>query len=110
LEGKGLAVPERRPAVEAETGNANNGELHRQHIALLAARKVTGRMVNSGYFTIRKGGGVKARRVLRVLVEPEADRVFWLHVRVLLMFKLFAIRPTLLNHIAGAARFRDPKL
>src|SRR5947209_1991672 len=42
LEGKGLAVPERRAAVETETGNAQNGELHRQHIAFLAARIVTG--------------------------------------------------------------------
>src|SRR5439155_21870075 len=84
LEGKGLAVLERRAAVETETGNAQNGELHRQHIALLAARVVTGRLVNSGHFTIRKGGGVEARRLMRVLVEPEADRVLWLHVRVLL--------------------------
>jgi hypothetical protein len=30
--------------------------------------------VNSGHFTIRKGGG-EARRLKRVLVEPEADRV-----------------------------------
>jgi hypothetical protein len=37
LEGKGLAVPELPAAVETETGTAQNGELHRQHIALLAA-------------------------------------------------------------------------
>src|SRR5918992_1260676 len=47
LEGKGLAVPELRAAVETETGNAQNGELHRQHIAFLAARVVGGRLVNS---------------------------------------------------------------
>ena len=35
LEGKGLGVPERRSAVETETRNARDGELHRQHIALL---------------------------------------------------------------------------
>ena len=40
-------------------------------------------LVNSGYFTIRKGDGVEARRLMRVFVEPEADRVFWFHVRVL---------------------------
>ena len=40
--------------------------------------------MNSGYFTIRKGHGVEARRLMRVLGEPEADRVLWLHVRVLL--------------------------
>jgi hypothetical protein len=31
--------------------------------------------VNSGYFTIRKGDGVEARCLMRVLAEPEADRV-----------------------------------
>jgi hypothetical protein len=67
LEGKGLAVLERRAAVEAETGNAQNGELHRQFIARLAAGVVTGRLVNSRYFTIRKDGGVEARRLMRIL-------------------------------------------
>src|ERR1700704_4658392 len=35
LERKGLAVLELRAAVETDTGNAENGELHRQDIALL---------------------------------------------------------------------------
>src|SRR5215471_16574973 len=87
LEGEGLAVPERRAAVETETGNAKNGELYRQHIALLAARIVTGRIVNSGYFAIREGGGVEPRRLKRVLIEPEADRVLWLHVSILLVLR-----------------------
>src|SRR5207247_2004056 len=85
LEGEGLAVPELRAAVETETGNAQNGELHRQDIALLAARVVTGGLVHSNHFTIRKGGGVEARRLMRVLVEPEADRVLGLHTCVLLV-------------------------
>src|SRR5947207_5065685 len=85
LEGKGLSVLECRSAVETETGNAHDGELHRQHIALLAARIVTGSLVNSGYITIRKGDGVEARSLMRVFVEPEADRVLGLHVRVLLV-------------------------
>src|SRR3954453_115463 len=42
LEGKRLRVLERRSAVEAETRDAHYGELHRQYIALLSARKVTG--------------------------------------------------------------------
>src|SRR3982074_1998693 len=84
LEGKGLSVPERGGAFETETGNAQDGELHRQHIALLAARIVTGSLVNCGYFTIREGDGVEASRLMRVLVEPEADSVLWLRVRVLL--------------------------
>src|SRR5262249_44868051 len=45
-----------------------------------AARIVTGRIVDSRYLAIRKGGGVEGRRLKRVLVEPEADRVLWLHV------------------------------
>ena len=69
-----------------ETGNAHHGELHRQHIALLAARIVTGSLVHRGYFAIRKGCGVEARRLMRVFVVPKADRVLWLHVRVLLFF------------------------
>src|SRR5882762_9333965 len=85
LKGKSLGVPERQAAVETETGNAQDGELHSQHIALLAARIVTGSLVNSGYFTVRKGGGVEARRLMRVLFETEANRVLWLHVRVLLV-------------------------
>src|SRR6266568_5023106 len=85
LEGKGLGVPERRAAVETETRNAQHGELDRQHIALLAARIVAGSLVNSGYFAIRKGGGVEARRLMRVFVKPETDRVLWLHVRMFLM-------------------------
>src|SRR5207302_10472278 len=84
LERKGLAVPERRTAVETETGNADNGELHGQRIALLTARIVTGRLMDSRHFTIRKGGGVEARRLNRVLVEPETNRVLRRHVRVLL--------------------------
>jgi hypothetical protein len=32
-----------------------------------------------------KGDGVEARRLMRVFVEPEANRVLWLHVRVLLV-------------------------
>src|SRR6516164_9121799 len=43
LEGKCLTVAEHRAAVETETGNAKNGELHRQHITLLATRIITGR-------------------------------------------------------------------
>jgi hypothetical protein len=72
LEGKGLTALELRATVETETGNAQNLELHRQHIARLAAREVTGRFVNSGHFTIRKGRRVEADRILCILVEPSS--------------------------------------
>ena len=39
LERERLAVLERRPAVEAEAGDAQHGELDRQHVALLARRE-----------------------------------------------------------------------
>ncbi len=39
--------------------------------------------MNVGYLTLRKGGGIEARRLMSVFVEPEADRVLWLHFRVL---------------------------
>src|SRR5204863_5417493 len=42
-------------------------------------------LVNSDHFAIRKGGGIEARRRMSVLVEPEADRILWLHVFVLLV-------------------------
>src|SRR6266545_2689820 len=91
LEGERLAVLERRAAVETEAGNAEDGELHRQHIAGLAARVVARCLVDSGHFTIRKGGGVEPRRVLCVLVEPEADRVFGFHVSFTFFAKLAAL-------------------
>src|SRR4030095_8836222 len=64
LKGEGLAVLERRTAVETETWNTQNGELYRQHIAAFAARVVSGRLVNSGHFTIWKRRGVEARRLM----------------------------------------------
>src|SRR5206468_6959101 len=90
LEGERLAVPERRAPVETEAGNADDGELHRQNVAGLAARVVARRLVDRGYFAIRKGGGVEPRRVLCILVEPEADRIFRFHVSFTLLSKLAA--------------------
>src|SRR5205823_1121421 len=79
LKRKGLAVLEVRTAVEAETGNAQHGEFHRQLIALLAARVVTRCLMNGGHFTVRKSCSVEARSFMRIFVEPEADRVLGLH-------------------------------
>jgi len=55
-----------------------------EHLEKAAAEQtpVTGRVVNSRHFTVRKGGGVEARRIMRVFVEPETNRVFRFHVRV----------------------------
>src|SRR5215471_5759427 len=83
LERKGLAVPESRAAVETETRDPHDGKLHGQDIALLAAGIVSGGIVNPGYFTIGKSGGIEARCLVRVFVKPEANRVLWLHIRML---------------------------
>src|SRR6185295_16915961 len=96
LEGERLGVLERRAAVETEAGNAEDGELHRQNIAGLAARVVARCLVDSGHFTIRKGGGVEPRRVLCVLVEPEAERVFWFHMSFTFVFFKHLIHRTTL--------------
>ena len=48
------------PLLEAETGNADHRKVHRQHIALLAGRKIAGRAVHGRHRTIRKGGGMEA--------------------------------------------------
>lgn len=85
---------EHRAAVETEAGYAHDGELNRQHITSLAARIITGSLVNCGYLAIRKSGRIEERRLMRVLVEPEADRVLWLHIRVLPKLNYPGIQPT----------------
>src|SRR5215472_18971141 len=62
-------------------------------------------MVNSGHFTFRKGSGVKARRVMRVFIEPEADRVLWLHIRVL--YVLVGPTPRGLRQSASTSRLYE---
>src|SRR4051812_36627492 len=84
LKRKRLALPEGRTTVEPEAGDAEDRELHRELIALLAAGEVTRRPVHGGHAAIRKGGGVKLRGRVRALVEPQADRVLRLHGRALL--------------------------
>src|SRR4029079_4410733 len=84
-----LAVLECRSPVQTQTGNAQEGKLHRQFIPRLTARVVSRRLVNRGDLAIGKGGGIEARRPMGVLVEPEAERILWLQ-RVLLLLRKFA--------------------
>src|SRR5258706_297949 len=79
LEGERLALLEGRTAVEAETRNAQDRELHGEDIAGLASREVAGRLANRGHSAVRKGGGIEACGRLGVLVVPEADRVLRVH-------------------------------
>jgi len=46
LEREGFAMLDRRPAIEAETGNAGDGEFDHQHVARLAGRVVAGSTVD----------------------------------------------------------------
>src|SRR5207237_1215038 len=88
LERERLGVLECRAAVEPKAGNADDGELHRQYVAGLAARVIGRCLVDSGHFTVWKRGGVEPRRSLRVLVKPEADRVFGFHGSLLAFVRL----------------------
>jgi ribosome biogenesis GTP-binding protein YsxC/EngB len=49
LKREGFVVFERRPAVEAQTRDAANGEFDRQHIALFAGRKIAGRAMDAAH-------------------------------------------------------------
>ena len=64
LKGERLAVFERRAAVETEAGDAQHGELYRQHIASLATRVISGCLVHGDHLTGREGGGVEVRGVI----------------------------------------------
>src|SRR5262249_52319913 len=85
LERERLIMLEHGAAVEPETRNADDCELHRQDIACLATRIIGRRLTDGGHFTIWKGRGVKTRRFQRILVETETDRIFRFHVFVLLL-------------------------
>src|SRR4029077_8850208 len=75
LEREGFVVLEHRAAVEAETGYAEDREIHRQHVALLSAGIVAGRMEDRTDRAVGKGGGIEAGSRLRVLVVPQANCV-----------------------------------
>src|SRR5262249_40124017 len=68
LEREVLVVLDRGTAVEADTGDARDRELDRQHVALPARWVVAGCTVNGTYRAIGKGLGIKARSCLGVFV------------------------------------------
>ena len=70
-------MPEHRAAVQTEAGNAQHGELHRQHVALLAARIVAGRLVHRGHGALRKSGGVETRGLMRLPGRTNRQIVFF---------------------------------
>src|SRR5262245_43307452 len=75
LERKGFIVFERWTTVEADTGDASNFELDRQHISLLARWIVTGRTVDGTDRTVGKDIGIKSSSGLGILIVPEANCV-----------------------------------
>ncbi|EEF25506.1 conserved hypothetical protein, partial [Ricinus communis] len=79
LEGEGFAVLEGRAAVEAQAWYAAYREFDRQHLPGRAAGEIGRRAVHGADGAIGEGAGVKIRRLLRVLVVPQADRVLGRH-------------------------------
>src|SRR5262249_54397269 len=106
-----LAMLELRPAVDSDTRNTKDRELHHQRLAFFAARVVPRCLLDSAHFTVRKGRGVEARRIKRVLVEPETDRVLWFHVRVLLVSQrgpAVIAKPCVNRHYQPNAKGSEP--
>ncbi len=56
--------------VEADTGNARNGEVDRQHVALFARGVVTGCAVHGTHPAVRKDLAVETSGSLGVLIVP----------------------------------------
>lgn len=71
---------EGRPAVDAEAGNADDGELDGEHIALFAAGIVAGGFVGGGDLAVGEGGRVEVCCFFCSFVIEEADGVFGFHV------------------------------
>src|SRR5262245_29685047 len=75
LEREGFIVFEHGTAVDADTSDAGNGEVDRQHITGLAGWVVAGCTHDGAHDAVGKGLGVEAGGCLRVLIVPEANRV-----------------------------------
>jgi hypothetical protein len=63
--------------------------------------RVSASVVNGCYFTVQKGGGVEARRLVRASIEPEADRILWFHLGVLRLFLGYQINGQRAGGISG---------
>src|SRR5215510_1347224 len=75
LERKGFIMFERRTAIEADTGDASNFELDRQHISLLTRWIVTGCTVDGAHGAVGKSFGIKSSSGLGIFMVPEANCV-----------------------------------
>ncbi|MNJ75173.1 hypothetical protein D3C77_722200 [compost metagenome] len=62
-------------SIEPHAGNAHDGEFDRDHVALLARRVITRRLVQRDYLAVGKDAGVEVRCLCGIIVVPEADGV-----------------------------------
>src|SRR5690606_14190750 len=83
LEAEALALGKLGAAVQAEAGDAADGELDGEHVAFLAAGKVGGRLADGGDLAVGEGPCVELCGLFGVLVEPQADRVLRCHELIL---------------------------
>ncbi|MNE60273.1 hypothetical protein D3C80_1554090 [compost metagenome] len=70
---------ERRAAVKPYAGHAHHGEFDGDHITRLARRVITGGLVNRHHAAVGEGCGVEVRRLLGIIVVPEANRILGSH-------------------------------
>lgn len=60
------------PTIETDAGEAEDGEVHGQHIASLASRIIARRAVNYADMAIRECRGIEGRRRFGIALIPEA--------------------------------------
>src|SRR5690606_34952758 len=94
LERERRAVAEGRPAIEAQAGDAQQGEAHDEHVAGLAGGVVAWRVVDCVDAAVREGVGIERGRVQRGAVEPEAYGVLGSHREFLWMRGSSSLRRT----------------
>jgi hypothetical protein len=71
-----------RPAVEADTGETEDGKIHRQRVALLAVGIIPRRAVNLAYATVREGRSVEICRCFGITFIPKAEDGFVAHFKM----------------------------
>ena len=79
LEREGFAVLELRAAVQADAGDADDGECNREHVSLLASGVVGGRAEHLADGAVGEGGSVEVGGLDGAAVKPQAQGVFGGH-------------------------------
>src|SRR5262249_450272 len=103
-EREGFGMFERGTTVEANAGNAGNGEFDHYYVSRLAGR-VVARCTNDGaHFAVGQGLGVEAGGSLGVLIVPDANRILCHRESFRLPECLWPIVPELLLDAPTAIR------